>query len=290
MQTYDQYIVANRVFQVNGTELTQAIRNMPGFDSFLVKGNTSTPCFQITYTEVTQTPTVKALQYEFGSEGVSSTFSSTEEGYLLHMTHDDGSQLKLWTISAHHIVYITGCLMPQMLRFALWMAYGIMNVVTGRIPIHGSCIVNSKRAYLFLGESGTGKSTHTRLWREYIDGSTLLNDDSPIIATEADGVWIYGSPWSGKTPCYKQEKYRLCGCVRLSQAPFNDIKRLSILHAYAALHPSCPPELAYDSILYEGISESLNLILKEVPIFHLACLPNEDAARLSYETLSKNGN
>ena len=290
MQTSDQYIVANRCFQINGAKLVNAVRDMPGFEPFLAKDYLSTPSFQITYTEEIPVPTTKTLQYKFGSDGVASTFSSTEEGYLLHMKHDEGSQLTLWSITSQRIVYVTGCLAPQMLRFALWMAYGIMNVISGRIPIHGSCIVNSQKAYLFLGESGTGKSTHTRLWREFINGSTLLNDDSPIIATEPDGVWIYGSPWSGKTPCYKQEKYRLSGCVRLSQAPFNKIKKLSVLQAYAALHPSCPPEFAYDSVLYEGISESMNHILKEVPIYHLACLPDEDAARLSYTTLSRNEN
>ena len=52
---------------------------------------------------------------------------------------------------------------------------------------------------------------------------------------------VYGSPWSGKTPCYKAERYPLAGCVRLSQAPYNKIRRLNTLQAYAALHPSAPP-------------------------------------------------
>ena len=51
--------------------------------------------------------------------------------------------------------------------------------------------IRGKR-FFFLGESGTGKSTHTRLWRENIAGSKLLNDDSPIVRYEEGGVWVYG--------------------------------------------------------------------------------------------------
>lgn len=81
-------------------------------------------------------------------------------------------------------------------------------------------------------------------------------------------------------------RYPLGGCVRLSQAPFNKIQRLSPLKAYAALHPSCPPEFAYDEVLYEGISDTLDDILSKVPVFHLACLPDEAAAQLSHSTLT----
>ena len=140
-------------------------------------------------------------------------------------------------------------------------------------------------AILFLGESGTGKSTHTRLWREHIAGAVLLNDDSPIIRIENGKAYAYGSPWSGKTPCYKQEQYELKGCVRLSHAPYNAIKKLSVLQGYGAIHPSCPPEFAYDDTLYDLVSEVISGILSAVPCYHLACLPDKDAALLSCQTL-----
>ena len=101
------------------------------------------------------------------------------------------------------------------------------------------------------------------------------------LIVEDGKVWAYGSPWSGKTPCYKQERYELVGCVRLSQAPYNQIKQLSVLQAYGAIHPSCPPEFAYDSMLYDHVSEFISNLLSKVPFYHLACLPDEEAARLS---------
>ena len=169
-------------------------------------------------------------------------------------------------------------------KFALWIGYGLMTCHQDTIAIHSSCIVFKDEAVLFLGESGTGKSTHTRLWRENIPGAILLNDDSPLIRVENGDVWVYGSPWSGKTPCYKDERYKLRGCVRLSQAPCNQIKKQTVLQSYGALHPSCPPEFAYDEYLYDGVSHTLNGILSAVPCYHLACLPDAEAAWLSCKT------
>ena len=88
---------------------------------------------------------------------------------------------------------------PSLLRFGLWMSFGIAHNPHS-IAIHSSVIVHSGRAVLFLGESGTGKSTHTRLWREHIPGAQLLNDDSPIVRVVEGVPTVFGSPWSGKTP------------------------------------------------------------------------------------------
>ena len=143
--------------------------------------------------------------------------------------------------------------------------------------------------FVFLGESGTGKSTHTRLWRENIAGSKLLNDDSPIVRYEEGGVWVYGSPWSGKTPCYKAERYPLAGCVRLSQAPYNKIRRLNTLQAYAALHPSAPPAFAYEEELYCGVCSLLEKMVSSIPVYHLECLPDAEAVKLVCRTLYGDG-
>lgn len=285
--SYKDYIIAGRLFRIEGEKLVEAVDRIYGFPVFEAHDE-GEPLFRILYADKLAEHEYVKDQYSFECDGVDSMFSATDEGYMLSMKHEDGSQLFLWSVQKEKTVYLHGDLMVQMLRFALWIAYGIMSAHDYRIPVHGSCIVNNGRAYLFLGESGTGKSTHTRLWRENIIGSTLLNDDSPIISAEPEGIFIYGSPWSGKTPCYRQEKYPLGACVRLSQAPYNRITRLSMLKAIAAMHPSCPPEFAYDENLYAGISQTLDRLLSEVGIYHLECLPDADAARLSFKTLSGN--
>ncbi len=174
-------------------------------------------------------------------------------------------------------------------RFGLWMTYGIATAPHGTVAIHSSVIRMGDGAVLFLGESGTGKSTHTRLWREHVPGAELLNDDSPVVRIEEGGVFVYGSPWSGKTPCYRNERFPVRAIVRLSQAPHNRIRRLSTLQAIGAMLPSCPPAFAYDGTLQDAVCSTVGEIIARVPVYHLECLPDEAAARLSFETVFGEG-
>lgn len=177
---------------------------------------------------------------------------------------------------------------PSLLRFGLWVMFGLAINPLHAIAIHSSVIVKDGGAVMFLGESGTGKSTHTRLWRENIDGAKLLNDDSPIIRC-VDGVpTVFGSAWSGKTPCYINKSFPIRGIVRLSQAPHNAMRRQSTISALGALLPSCPPSFAYDSELQDNICDTLSEVLAKVPVYHLECLPDAAAAQLSHNTILGN--
>lgn len=227
------------------------------------------------------------LLYSSENDGVVSEFYSTDETgrYFQKMRHENGDELFMQVSCDEGRAVVCGSLMPQMLRFALWIGFGVMLSGSNAIAIHSSCIVYDGKAVLFLGESGTGKSTHTRMWRESIPEATLLNDDSPILRIEDGSVYVYGSPWSGKTPCYKQERYPLAAIVRLYQAPFNRIERLPLLHAYGAVHPSSPPDFAYDALLYDGISSTIGKLLESVPVYRMGCLPDYAAAQLSCETI-----
>lgn len=174
------------------------------------------------------------------------------------------------------------------LRFGIWVMFGVVLCVNDAIAIHSSAIVVSNRCVLFLGESGTGKSTHTRLWIKHIDGAKLLNDDSPIVRVVNNEVMVYGSPWSGKTPCYKRESYPLAGLCRLEQAPYNKIETLATIPAIGALLPSCPPIFAHDEVLQDRICTTVGRILRKVRAYRLACLPDEAAAQISYKTIVAN--
>ena len=166
------------------------------------------------------------------------------------------------------------------LRFALWLAYSLAGLFLGRIPIHASAVVCEGRAVACLGESGTGKSTHTRLWTEHVAGSFLLNDDSPILALTPGGILLHGSPWSGKSPCFRQEAYPLAALVRIEQRPHNRIARLGALDAFTAFQPSCPPSLVHDPLLTDRLFGLLSRVVEEVPVYRLGCRPDAEAATL----------
>ncbi len=167
----------------------------------------------------------------------------------------------------------------------MMLLYALRTAPLGCLEVHASVIMKEGRAVAFLGKSGTGKSTHTRLWQENIPECELLNDDNPVVRCHADGrILIYGSPWSGKTPCYKKIAVPLAAIVRLSQAPYNKIERLNGLQAYACLYPSVS---AYrpERKVADGIHDSLSRVAAAVPCFHLECLPDADAAKLSCKTI-----
>lgn len=294
-----QYSIGNHLFEVTGESLVGAIDRIEGFKYFIsetssAEGNVASspvplPEFIFSEGEEYRLPSFSKEDYSFRYEEVTGTFGMSRDGYLLRLAPENEQPLWLWTKGAIQPgvgkVYLYGNHSLSLLRFALWVGYGILTAREDTVAVHSSCIVYREKAVLFLGESGTGKSTHTRLWRENIPGCELLNDDSPVVRCEQGQIRVYGSPWSGKTPCYKAASYPLAGCVRLSQAPRNSIRRLDTLQAYAALHPSFPPEFAYDECLYDGVSALLSTMLRSIPVYHLECLPNREAAELACHTL-----
>ena len=137
------------------------------------------------------------------------------------------------------------------------------------------------KGYLFLGHSGTGKSTHARQWLAAFDDAWLLNDDNPILRVMEDGeVRVYGSPWSGKTPCYNNAYARVGGIVKLSQAPHNKMRILSLPEAYAYMLSSASG-LKMDRQMADCMYESIKHVITHVKCYHLDCLPNTEAAEVA---------
>ncbi|MBO7301884.1 MAG: hypothetical protein J6U58_04160 [Bacteroidaceae bacterium] len=275
------YQVAGHCFTVSGSELCKAVESIDGFAPFRTAGGD----VLFSFVEGTDVPKIKQVCYEFTHENVNGKFGRTEHGFILTLEQQGEDTFYLWHNEGDNEVALCGKFSAGLCRFAMWIGLGLMIVPYNTVAIHASCIVYQGKAVLFLGASGTGKSTHTRLWQENFEGAFLLNDDSPFLRVEDGKIWAYGSPWSGKTPCYKQERYELKGCVRLSQAPYNQINKLPILQAYGAIHPSCPPAFAHDEELYDHISNFISCLLSLVPCYHLACLPDKEAATLSFKTI-----
>lgn len=210
----------------------------------------------------------------------------TTEGHLFTMARE-GKPLTSFEVPKKGLVRCncTADEDPSLFRFGLWITFNLRASAKGVMAIHSSVLIHDGAAVLCLGESGTGKSTHTRLWREHIAGTELLNDDSPMIAIEEGVATVYGSPWSGKTPCYRNLHYPIRSFLRLSQAPVNEIRKLSTLMAYGSLQPSMPPSFSYDAELFDRTNNLLSAILRQTPVYHLRCLPNREAAELACQTL-----
>lgn len=168
---------------------------------------------------------------------------------------------------------------------ALMVMYALATANLDTALFHGAVVRNGGRGYMFLGKSGTGKSTHARLWMRYVAETDLLNDDNPVVRMYEDGARIYGSPWSGKTPCYRNEDVSLGGVVLLSQAPYNKIVRLRGVEAFAALVPSISG-MRWDKKVADGLFRTENALAQRTPLWYLECLPDEGAARLCFDNIA----
>lgn len=160
-------------------------------------------------------------------------------------------------------------------------AFSLATLPYQTLLIHASTLNYNKQAVLFLAESGTGKSTHTRLWRENVEGVRMLNDDAPAVRVVDGKAIAFGSPWSGKMPCWRNENYPVRAMVRIRRAQFNKMTRLSRLQAITALVPSCLPTMQRTEGDLDNILGTLSDIIASTDIYTLDCLPNAEAAQVS---------
>ncbi len=169
---------------------------------------------------------------------------------------------------------------------AVMIAFAFSGAFHHLLMMHASVIMSEGRGYLFLGKSGTGKSTHSGLWLKHIAGADLLNDDNPAVRFGSDGtVTVYGTPWSGKTPCYRNLSVPVGAFVRLEQWPENIIERDKPLQAFASVLSSCST-MIWDKPSYDAILATTNKVATTTPAFRLKCLPDEAAARLCHDSVT----
>lgn len=148
------------------------------------------------------------------------------------------------------------------------------------LMLHASVVELDGRGYLFMGESGVGKSTHSRLWTEHMDGCRLLNDDCPLVTADGlGGFLVSGTPWSGKTPCYRKATCRVAGMARLRQAPCNRFTPLAGVEAFVGFIPGMSVMTSARELYSEATTTALEL-LEAVPFGILECRPDREAAML----------
>lgn len=169
---------------------------------------------------------------------------------------------------------------------SLMLLYAFAAADKNTLLFHASVIGHQGKGYLFLGKSGTGKSTHSSLWLKHIPGSELMNDDNPVVVASPKGGIVYGSPWSGKTPCYRNVSAPIGAFVRIRQEKQNTIMPDNTLQAFASLLPSVS-SMKWDDRVYDGICDALSLLIEHVPCYTLGCLPDEGAAELCHDTVTK---
>ncbi|WP_411972618.1 hypothetical protein ACLCDV_00600 [Sphingobacterium sp. Lzh-3] len=217
-------------------------------------------------------------------------FYEKEDTFITTIRNEEGNAV--WYLQSdrnfeHSILYVPASTADEQSGVITWMAmmiFGQASLLHNTIMIHASVVNHEGKGVAFLGKSGTGKSTHSRLWLKHIPNTVLLNDDNPAVRITNEGVLIYGTPWSGKTPCYKNEQRPLQGFVRLQQAPMNEFEWQTGLKGFIAVLPSCT-SIRWNKELFANMNTILEKIIAQIPVGYLKCLPDAAAAELCHSAL-----
>lgn len=280
------YKVGGHLFLVHVEKPDAVYECLPSYQPFLVESGFSKPLFELTICRQLQINGQEINRFKW--DNAECIIYRNGKDYSFELYPATGSTPYIMQANNNFTnisVSMQGALADAFaLNNFLMMAYAFASASMNTLMIHASVIRNDGKGYLFLGKSGTGKSTHSKLWLQYIKGSDLLNDDNPIVRIVNGKPIVFGSPWSGKTPCYRNLSVPAEAFVKLKQASRNKIERVKPVQGFAIVLSSCSV-MKWDERIYNGICDTISQISMIVPIYQLDCLPDEAAAELSYNTI-----
>ena len=278
------YKVADYLFDVLLPQGMDERELLPSFRGFVYRGESDGSLlfrFDATATAVERGEEAVLLDESVNDMGCVKVWS-TEHGYCIEahhelapLTHTLTADREFRSIKA--AMQWEDPYVGQMLCSMLRIVFSQAILHREGIGIHASAVAYKGKGYLFLGKSGTGKSTHAALWLQHIAGTEQINDDNPILRVKEGKAYVYGSPWSGKTPCYKDVCYPIGGVVRLEQAPVNEFQRLDGVQAFIALMPGCAV-IKRDKRLYAALCDRIAWLAEQVTIGRMKCRPDREAA------------
>lgn len=148
--------------------------------------------------------------------------------------------------------------------------------------LHSSGVVKDGYAYLFSADPGTGKSTHTALWQKHFgeDNARIINDDKPAIRLVDNRLWVYGTPWSGKTDKNLNIKVPLGAIVFLERAEDNWVRQIEPKDAIPLVMQQTIRPSERDRMIL--LLDMLDRVLSSVKLYRLGCNISEEAAEVSY--------
>ena len=272
------YIVAEHLFGVEADESMLAL--MTNYAPFKVGQSDNQDV--LFYVSIVQGEPVSYVEeWRQDEEGQDTICGHTEDGNPV-FEFRFGGKTAGWLVCTpgyrNGILHLSGFHSKAALDDALMILFAMASACLGTVLFHSAVVSLDGRGYMFLGKSGTGKSTHARLWLQNIPGTELMNDDNPAVRVKPDGTAVvYGTPWSGKTPCYRKVEAVIGGIVRLEQAPKNEVQKIAGIKAYANVIASAA-SIRWRKDIMDALSKTAEAVVTLSPCWHLKCLPDADAA------------
>ena len=150
---------------------------------------------------------------------------------------------------------------------------------------HGSAVAVENKAYIFTAPSGTGKSTHARLWREIFgQRAVMINDDKPLLRITASGVIVYGTPWDGRHHISTNTSAPLAAICILQRSETNSIEPITQSDALPVLI-----QQTYRPSDGAALKQTLSLVERlgnRVKLYRLSCNMEPEAAQIAYRGMN----
>ena len=284
-----EYIVAQYRIRTSGKHSDIVGCGIRGFAPFQVEDDATQAADMEVYSEVAIDKSsfgelTELSAFEFENELAHCVLYGYSGGYLFEMIKDSISYLFSKESDSNIVNANFGTFESvdsSLLRFGMWLMFGLCTVPKGAIAIHSSVLIKNGKAVLCLGESGTGKSTHTRLWREHFgDRAVMVNDDKPLIRVTDDSVTVYGTPWNGKHMLGENISVPLGAICILERAEKNSIVEVDPISVFARIlsqtyRPPNPDAMC-------KILAVVDKMLKRIPVYRLGCNMDPDAVLVSY--------
>ncbi len=174
---------------------------------------------------------------------------------------------------------------PFLERAAVQRAFAEALFGRDTLLLHGSCVAVDGAAYLFMARSGTGKSTHTRLWREaFGQRAIMVNDDKPFLQLREDAVYACGSPWSGKHGLDSNVRLPLRSICILTRGAENRIRPMAWEAALPMLlHESYRP---LDEEKASRMEAMVTNLAQRIPLWQMECTKDPQAAQIAFAAMS----
>lgn len=173
---------------------------------------------------------------------------------------------------------------PFLERAAIQRKFAEALLQRDTLLFHGSAVAVDGRGYLFTAPSGTGKSTHTRLWCQTFGSRALVvNDDQPFLKITEQGIWVCGSPWSGKHGLDTNIQVPLQDICLLERGQENRIRKLELRDS-AFLEKQCRRPMTREG--ERKFRELVDRLGSVANLWHMTCTKDVQAAKVAYRAMS----
>ena len=196
-----------------------------------------------------------------------------EQAFLDKEAHEEGLRRRVFTD-------------PFLERAAIQRQIAEQLLSRGVLLLHGSAVAVDGKGYLFTARTGTGKSTHTRLWRQVFgDRAVMINDDKPFVRVSHAGIFLCGAPWSGKHGLDTNLAVPLAGICILERGAENTITPADPAFALPFLAHQCQlPRAGEDLPRFHKLLQTLT---DTAPLWRMQCTVSPEAARLAHRAMSQ---